>query len=218
MFAAHPSGMIAETDFSFYRNKRIGAAACPAACVADGRFRQLLGGSRTITYLGEVTRYQTSFAGRVLAQLGRLIGGPVPLYADVGVAAAVTVTEDEAEGGQIWTRQYGRHRGFPQMIHSVKRFAGSTGLEEYLGFGFGIALRVRATDGALWFDSDHYFLKLGGRHIHLPRWLSPGALTIGHIDHGDGWFTFSFDLRHPLLGPLIVQQCRFTEATPGTIQ
>ncbi|MEY2927113.1 MAG: hypothetical protein RL367_1590 [Pseudomonadota bacterium] len=234
MFAVHLTATDTTSNFSFYRNNR----TSPAACIADDRFRQLLGdadwfslpattrarfgrkavGNRTITYLGEVTHYETGLAGRVLAQIARLIGGPLPLHADLGLAAAVTVTEDEAEGGQIWTRQYGRHRGFPQMIHSVKRFAGSTGLEEYLGRGFGIALKLRVAGGALYFDSDHYFLRLGSHRLALPRWLTPGDLTIGHIDHGDSWFTFTLDLAHPVFGRLIHQQCRFTEAVTGTLQ
>lgn len=229
---------ITPSDFPFYRNKRNDLPIGLGACVADDRFRRLLGDTawfnlpettrarfgrkavagRTITYLGEVIVWRANLAGRILAALGRLVGGPLPRHADLGVAAAVTVTEDGAEGGQIWTRQYGRHHGFPQMIHSVKRFAGSTGLEEYLGFGLGIALIVREGGGALWFDSDHYFVRLGKRRFRVPRWLAPGALTIGHLDHGDGWFTFTLDLVHPRFGALMHQQCRFTEAVAGTIQ
>eukprot|EP01035_Chromulina_nebulosa_P012944 gene12944-17241_t len=110
--------------------------------------------------------------------------------------AAVVVAEDGASGGQHWTRLYGRPRGFPQVIRSTKRFAGLTGLEEYLGAGFGIALRVRADATALHFDSDHYFLALGTRRLRLPRWIAPGALTISHIDRGGGAFDFVLVLRN----------------------
>ncbi|MBL7372815.1 DUF4166 domain-containing protein, partial [Escherichia coli] len=92
----------------------------------------------------------------------RLIGAPLPLGTDIGVSASVSVTADADGQGQYWTRQYGRAQGFPQVIHSAKRFAGPTGIEEYLGLGVGIALRLEEAGGALLFVSDHYFLKLGG--------------------------------------------------------
>jgi hypothetical protein len=51
-------------------------------------------------------------------------------------------------------RIYGRARGCPQVIASCKSFSGPTGLEEYLGGGFGIALDVRVEGGELHFLSN----------------------------------------------------------------
>jgi len=45
--------------------------------------------------------------------------------------------------------------------------------------------------------------------LRLPRWLTPGALRIGHIDHGQGAFAFVLDLVHPVLGELIHQHGEF---------
>jgi hypothetical protein len=140
-----------------------------------------------------------------------LIGAPLPLGRDPGVAAVVTVTEDSTGGGQVWTRMYARRRGFPQVIHTAKRFAGPTGLEEYLGGGFGIALRVGTTASGIRFVSDHYFLKLGGWRLRLPRWIAPGALTIDHDDLGGGRFAFTLCLRHWLVGDLIRQVGHFRD-------
>lgn len=175
------------------------------------RFLRKIEAGACVSYLGEVAECRMSRAGRVLAQAARLIGAPLPLGTDVGVSASVSVTADADGQGQYWTRQYGRAQGFPQVIHSAKRFAGSTGIEEYLGLGVGIALRLEEAGGALLFVSDHYFLKLGGLRLKLPGWAMPGALTVGHMDIGGGRFLFSLDLVHPWLGELVHQLCVFAD-------
>lgn len=206
----------------------------PAEAVEESPFAQLLGDRwlflppatrarflrriRTgacVTYVGEVTECRMSRAGRLLAQAVRLIGAPLPLAADVGVAASVSVTAGADDRGQFWTRQYSRRRGFPQVIHSVKRFAGPTGIEEYLGLGIGIALTLHETGGALFFVSDHYFVKLGPVRLRLLRVLMPGTLTVGHHDLGHGRFLFSLDLVHPWLGELVHQLVAFADDVRG---
>jgi hypothetical protein len=186
------------------------------------RFSKRLRPGMAVTYVGEITESRRNLAGWTLAQLCRLIGAPLPLYDDLGVAAVVTVTDDGQARGQFWTRMYNQARGFPQVIHSSKRFAGPTGLEEYLGCGFGIALTVTADETALHFHSHGYFLALGpaqlGPRLKLPAWLAPGALTISHIDQGDGGFAFVLDLRHPLLGRMLRQVGMFRERPAGQEQ
>ena len=96
------------------------------------------------------------------------------------------MTEDKASGGQIWTRIYARRNGFPQVVHSSKRFAGPTGLEEYVGYGVGMALELLVREGALIFRSRDYFLQMFGRRFVLPAWLCPGELTVIHAEVPDG--------------------------------
>jgi uncharacterized protein DUF4166 len=175
------------------------------------RFSRRVRDGRPIVYAGEVIECRISAAGRLLAQLARLIGAPLPLHRDVDVAAAVSVTEDGASGGQYWTRLYGRRRGFPQVIRTRKRFCGPTGLEEYVGRGIGVALRLEVEGGALHFVSDHYFFAALGLRLPIPHWLAPGALRVSHIDCNHGWFAFMLVLRHRLLGELIRQTAMFTE-------
>jgi len=188
-------------------------SALPAAVRA--RFRRRIAAGACVTYVGEVAECRMSRFGWLLANLARLVGAPLPLHRDTGVPACVTVTEDIAGGGQFWTRQYGRRAGFPQVIFSAKRFTGPTGIEEYLGLGFGIALRLAAEDGILWFLSDHYFLRLGRFRLRFPRWLAPGNLAIGHVDCGGGRFAFTLDLIHPLAGELIHQLAIFADPDEG---
>lgn len=176
------------------------------------RFSKRLAGHHVALYRGEVVAARFSLAGRIFAQLLRVIGAPLPLSREVGVPAMVSVSEDARSGGQVWSRMYGRRNGFPQVIHSAKRFGGSSGLEEYLGFGIGMALNVEAKDDGLRFVSDHYWLRLFGRRWRWPRWLAPGQCVIGHHDEGAGCFLFSLSLRHPLLGELVHQEARFEDA------
>jgi hypothetical protein len=174
------------------------------------RFSKRLAGGESTVYVGEVG-VSFSRIGWWLAQIARLIGGPLPTSRDTGVGI-VTVTEDVATGGQIWTRIYARRNGFPQVVHSSKRFEGSTGLEEYLGFGIGMALRTRVEGEALLFSSAAYVLHLGPLRLWLPTWLTPGDLTVSHCDFG-GEFRFTLELVHPRLGTLLRQSGTFKEAT-----
>jgi hypothetical protein len=179
------------------------------------RFGRHVGEGRSIVYAGEVIECRMSRCGRLLAWLLRPIGAPLPLGRDTFLPATVSVTEDPASGGQCWMRIYGRHRGFPQVIHSIKRFAGPTGLEEYVGWGIGIALRVAVERGALRFLSDHYFIALGRLRLRLPRLLEPGRMAVSHVDCGDGSFAFVLSLHHPLLGTLVHQTAMFRERFPA---
>ncbi|WP_306141687.1 DUF4166 domain-containing protein [Roseibium sp. MMSF_3412] len=204
--------------------------AHPGSAVPDHRFRQLLGeaawqalpqpvrsrfgkrmkGGSSVVYQGVVVAMRRNIAGYVLSHLARLVGAPLPYDStSLNQPAVVTVTEDCAGDGQFWVRQYGRASGFPQVIHSSKRFSGPTGIEEYIGSGIGMALRVGVEDGGLSFRSDHYFLQFGSWRLRLPGWCSPGALTITHRDLGDARFLFSLTLESRFFGELVHQDALF---------
>jgi hypothetical protein len=176
------------------------------------RFSTRLARGQTMVYAGEILESWMSRAGLWLAQAARLIGSPLPVTRDAHVPSVVTVTE--GMGGQIWTRLYARRQGFPQIVHSSKRFAGPTGLEEYVGCGAGMTLTVYARDGALIFRSERYFLQLFGRRLFLPAWLSPGTLYVTHAELFDGKFSFTLQIFHPYFGLIIRQMAMFQEVKP----
>jgi hypothetical protein len=70
-------------------------------------------------------------------------------------------------------------------------------------------LRVRTDHRGIYFESDHYFLKLGRVKLRLPSWLQPGSLTIAHQDLGNARFLFSLTLSSNLFGELIQQDALF---------
>jgi Domain of unknown function (DUF4166) len=175
------------------------------------RFSKRLADGATVVYAGEVLETWMSRTGWLLAQALRLIGAPLPIDRSVHVPSVVSVTEDMKTGGQIWTRLYARRDGFPQVVHSSKRFAGPTGLEEYVGFGIGMSLTLHVIDEALVFRSRDYFLELLGWRLRLPAWLSPGAMSVTHAELPEGKFSFTLQLEHSRLGLLLRQLAVFRE-------
>jgi hypothetical protein len=175
------------------------------------RFSKRLSGSDAAVYVGRITELRMNLTGRALSQILRLIGAPLPICLDTDVASVVTVTEDGATGGQIWTRLYAKRDGFPQVIHSAKRFDGPTGLEEYVGYGVSMALRLTVEQGALAFRSAGYDLRFGRIRLPLPSWLSPGDLTVTHRETGAGAFEFALRLEHPLFGELLHQSGHYRD-------
>jgi hypothetical protein len=176
------------------------------------RFSKRVRDGDSVVYVGVIDQVSFSTVGWWFAQAARLIGGPLPTGRDIGVPMIVTVTEDAKSGGQTWTRICGCRGGFPQVIHFARRFAGPTGLEEYVGFGVSMALRIAVVDQALEFRSAGYGLQLGRFWLPLPEWLTPGNLTVTHRDLGEGAFRFTLDVTHPRYGALIHQSAVFREA------
>jgi Domain of unknown function (DUF4166) len=175
------------------------------------RFSKRLKGAEVAVYRGEILETRLSKTGWLLSQFCRLIGAPLPLFREGKVAAVVIVSEDEQTGGQRWTRIYHRRRNNPQVINSAKVFGGSTGLEEHVGGGIGMALRVDAAQDRLTFTSDHYFVGIGKARLGLPRWCSPGVTKVTHRDLGGGRFAFDLEVRHVWFGEVVHQHAVFRD-------
>jgi hypothetical protein len=162
-------------------------------------------------YAGEVVSTELSRVGRVFAFFAQLAGSPLPDTDGATGPATVIVTEDTARCGQVWTRLFSRPGRDAQMITSVKRFTGPTGMEERLGHGFTMRLRLSAENGALVFRSDGYDLEVFGRRVLISSLLAPGICEIVHRNLGPTRFTFTLTLTHPLFGRLIRQEAHFEE-------
>ncbi len=174
------------------------------------RFGKRLRAGESAVYCGRLLETRMSLMGTIWSQLLRVIGAPLPLEVTMGgEAAIVTVTEAPNGRDQFWVRQFNRKSGFPQIIHSIKRFAGPTGLEEGIGCGVGMTLSLCVTERSLFFISKKYFITVFGIRIYLLAILCPGKLVVGHHEMGDGYFDFTLNLAHPLFGELVSQRVRF---------
>ncbi|MDX2308779.1 MAG: DUF4166 domain-containing protein [Hyphomicrobium sp.] len=180
----------------------------PAA--VQRRFAHAVRPGEAILYRGRVAETTLSPLGRLLSVVAQMIGSPLPETPGAIGAACVSVMDAESGLGQVWTRTYARAGRFPQVVHSMKRFAGPTGLEEHVGHGVGMALDLSEERGALVFSSRFYFVSLGRWRWRVPSWLAPGAMRIVHRDLGDE-FLFELTLTHPVFGQLIRQVAYFRE-------
>ncbi|MEM7703714.1 MAG: DUF4166 domain-containing protein [Pseudomonadota bacterium] len=176
------------------------------------RFSKRVVDQRVVLYPGFIRKARFSKLGWLFAQACRVVGAPLPLGRECGLPAAVSVMEDREGKGQFWTRTYARKSGFPQVIHSSKRFGGETGLEEHIGLGIGMALKVSAIEDGIAFRSDHYFVRVFGKRVRLPDWLSPGETVVKHCHVSEDSFVFSLQLSHSWLGELVYQEGLFHDA------
>jgi hypothetical protein len=175
------------------------------------RFSRHLADGERIVYLGEVAATHMTLVGRLVAQLARLVGAPLPLEEGGRTPVTVIVTGSERLRGQVWTRIYARVRGFPQVIQSVKHFGGATGLEEIVARGVGMRLRLSVRDAALVFQSAGYFIRCLGVQLSLPSWLTPGVIEVVHREESAGQFSFSLNVTHIWAGHVIDQIAFFRE-------
>jgi len=77
--------------------------ALPAAVRA--RFSKRVKGGESTIYKGYVVKTEMNRAGRVFANLLRIVGAPLPLDShNADAPAIVTVTEDADYQGQFWSR------------------------------------------------------------------------------------------------------------------
>ena len=200
-----------ENDDGRYRNLLGTKAWNRLPAPVRSRFAKKLNDGETRIYKGKVVETTMSWMGRLLAHCARIVGAPLPLTPNVVGAANVIVAENATLGAQTWTRIYAREECFPQVITSAKRFKGPTGLEECLGYGLLMRLRLLEENGALVFRSTGYAVELFWWTISLPEWLAPGRCDVIHRDIGHDQFTFTLELHHKLFGMLVRQVAIFNE-------
>ena len=176
------------------------------------RFGRVLAPGESAAFVGEVASTRLTYFGWITAQLARIVGAPLPLKAIARTAAAVLVTDDPTTDAQLWTRVYHEPGRLPQVIRSMKRFAGPTGLEECVGAGIGMALTIHVERRALVIRSAHYFWRAFGHRFRIPGWLTPGNIEVVHREEHAGRFSFTLTVTHPVLGETIHQVAFFRDA------
>ncbi len=161
----------------------------------------------TILYEGRMV-VAASMAGRLFAQVCRLVGTPLAPWTGTDVPTTVDVHLD-GRGGLVWARTYRFARHAPILVSSTKLMTAEGDLLEVVRGGLGMALDVTVEDQALHFRSRHYFVSLGPWRLRIPDLMTPGRAHVVHRDEGGGTFRFTLDFQHPWLGRTLFQDGLF---------
>lgn len=171
----------------------------------------------TVTYPGDM-QVKASWFGAVFAFFLLPFGRPLPLAKTKTYDAQVDVFPEHT-GGVVWRRDFLRNQKGPIRIESVKQLGADGGLLECIRRGplggIGMGLKVFERDGALCFQSHHYFLQWGKLRLPMPLFLTPGQTLVEHIDLGGGDFRFRLTMTHPWFGESINQDGVFTDPHGG---
>lgn len=166
---------------------------------------------RSVVYRGVMQQIYLSLAGKLLAQVCRLIGTPLALYAGTDVPIEVKVYPDFKLRGMTWDRYYFYPYKKTNRVKSTKCIQKNNRLIEVVGSGFGMYLKVYERNAGIYFRSTKYFFQIGGLRITIPDLLTPGETTVSQSVNADGSFEFRLDVVHPLLGLVFKQVGKFLE-------
>lgn len=167
---------------------------------------------KPVIYEGVMHTIKLSFAGKLLANLCRLIGTPLALYAGKNVPTTVRVYQNQALEGMTWDRFYQYKHKPVNRVKSTKCMHKNSGLVELVGFGFGMHLKLYEKYGALCFESTNFFWQAGDFRISIPDVLTPGRTVVIQKALDDKIFQFSLDVRHKFLGRVFYQVGTFQQS------
>ncbi len=178
--------------------------------------------NQAVNYAGVMSEVNASLAGRLFAQLCRLIGTPLATQVGKNVPILVKVYPNHKLQGMTWDRFYQFSNNVVNRVKSTKVIranarnkttdAQPSELVEMVGYGFGMKLDVSEVDGALRFTSSEFFWEFAKFRIKIPDWLSPGKTVVQQKALADGQFEFRLNVEHPILGKVFAQVGVFAEA------
>ncbi len=167
--------------------------------------------SKSVVYEGVMEEVFLSKAGKVFAQLCRLIGTPLALYSGSNVPITVKVYPDKKTGGITWDRFYYFQHKKVNRVKSTKLIQQNLKLVEIVGYGFGMHLKATEEEGGLHFTSQRFFCQIANIKIPIPHILSPGTTKVSQIALDKENFQFNLTVEHPLLGCVFKQRGIFKE-------
>jgi hypothetical protein len=100
----------------------------------------------------------------------------------------------------FWRREITAPNGRTIIFKSRMEYQQANELIEYIGYGFGLFLKVTVEDGKLVYRSNGHLWQIGKIRIQIPDALMLGHSTIMETAVSDNEFELDFRIRHPWFG------------------
>lgn len=112
-----------------------------------------------------------------------------------------TEVEKTMQGNtQYWHRTLTFEDGKKVYFKSRWNYVGDNKMEEYVNSILGLCMSVKVKDNKLFYEGEHFVLKLWKFKIPLPEWMLLGHTTIIEEQVDPEHFKMDFKLTHPLFG------------------
>lgn len=165
-----------------------------------------------ICYAGKMDAVRLNVMGWLFAQVCRVIGTPLAPLTGENVPMQIQLSKNMNINGVDWKRIYYFKNNNEVTVRSTKSLNNLGQLEEHIGCGFSMALKVFEMEGNLIFESTDYIFRVGKILLRLPAIITPGVTTVLHEQMYQDHFRFTLSVKHPWFGQTIYQSGVFYNA------
>ncbi len=134
---------------------------------------------------------------KLLMPLIRLTGALVPVE---GEKFIVTVVNKRIGNTFYWHRTFKKDNKIYEFNSKMQQFEND--IIEFVGFGIGIRMGLKVSDGGLVYEDKGYVLKIGRKLIPIPLHVLIGKSVIEEYvsDNNSNDFNMRFVVNHPRFG------------------
>lgn len=168
---------------------------------------------KPIYYKGTMKLLKRSWFGWILAKMTFFTDGAFCAWNGIDIPAEIEVYKEEGCDDICKVRRYYfPNKKKPYIFISRMHLNAKGDLLEFVGAGFGMIVKVKEKDGALFFTNGSYFLQIGSIRLTIPALLSPGKVILTHTNIGANQFRIEIDITHPIFGQVFYQDGIFEDS------
>lgn len=137
---------------------------------------------------------------RPMLLITRLMGGLIDLKGDNMKAGVEKWIKADKPDTLYWKRTIQANNGKSTVFASRMEYHQDNELIEFVGFGFGLFLKVTVENNLLVYRSNGHLWQIGNLRIPIPDVLFLGHATIIETAVSESQFELDFSIKHPLFG------------------